>query len=276
MRAFAVALLVLAVSAQIARADNNPKRKVVVLEYRSGSAALLGISARFSSTMSKLTSLSVVSAEQARTLYGEALEPNIVRCSGEPECVSKIGAKLGASEVVLIGVSELGDVILTMQRIDVRSHKVLARIADSFAGDRPPSADQVEMYLTRLLPPGDFLRFGVIDIRSSQDGALVTVGGLRRGVTPIPPLRLQAPATYVVRVEKRGFTPFTTTVQLPPDAELKVDANLSLRGGGGAHWYQKWYVLTGVALVAAGAAGGTIYFMTQRDDPSLDFKGTVQ
>jgi hypothetical protein len=226
--------------------------------------------------MSKLTSLVVLGPEQAKTIYGEQLEQAVVRCSGEPECVSKVGAKLGAAEVVLIGISELGDVILTMQRIDVRSHKVIARIADSLGGDVTPSSDQVEMYLTRLLPPGDFLRFGVIDIRSSEDGAVVTVGGKQRGVTPILPLKLQAPATYGVRVEKSGFVPFTTTVQLPPDAELKVDAELSIRGGGGTHWYQRWYVLTGAALLVAGAAGGTIYFATQKNDPTVTFTGTIQ
>ncbi len=275
MKAFAVIALVLAVSSQIARADDDPKRKVVVLEYRSGSAALIGISSRFATTMTKLTSLDVVSPAQAKTLYGEQLEQTVVRCAGEPECVSKVGAKLGASEVVLIGVSELGDVILTMQRIDVRSHKVISRIADSLGSDVAPSTDQVEMYLTRLLPPGDFLRFGVIDIHSSEDGALVSVGGKERGVTPIPPLKLQAPATYAVKVEKRGFVPFTTTVRLPPEVELKVNAELSLRGGS-SHWYQKWYVLTAAGLLVAGAAGGTIYVMTQRDDTSLDFNGSIQ
>ena len=226
--------------------------------------------------MAKLTSLDVVTPEQAKTLYGEQLEQSVVRCAGEPDCVSKLGAKLGASEVVLIGVSELGDVILTMQRIEVRSHKVISRIADSLGSDAAPSSDQVEMYLTRLLPPGDFLRFGVIDIRSSEDGAVVSVGGTRRGTTPIPPLKLQAPATYAVKVEKRGFVPFTTTVQLPPDAELKVNAELSLRGGGASHWYQKWYVLTAAGVLVAGAAGGTIYVMTQREDTSLRFPGSIQ
>lgn len=275
MRAFAIAALVLAVSAQIARADDNPKRKVVVLEYRSGSAALIGISSRFAAAMSKLTSLDVVSPEQAKTLYGEQLVQTVVRCAGEAECVSKVGAKLGAAEVVVIGVSELGDVILTMQRIEVRSHTVLSRIADSLGSDAHPSDDQVELYLKHLLPPGDFVRFGVIDIRSSEGGAVVTVGDTRRGTTPLPPLKLEAPATYAVKVEKRGFVPFTTTVQLPPDVELKVDANLAVRGGG-SHWYQKWYVLTAAGLLVAGAAGGTIYFATQRDDSSLNLDGVIR
>ncbi len=256
-----------------ARAEVDPKRKVVVIEYRAGSAALPNVVDQLVSEMSRQTSLRVLGPVQTKALYGEQLDQAIVKCGGEAECVAKIGAKVGAAEVVLVGISELGDVILTMQRIDVRTRTVSARIADSLAASASPSADQLGYYLVKLLPPADFLRFGVIAITANVTGAAVRVGDKERGVTPISPLKLHAPATYPIRIEKEGFVPFTTTVQLPPDSELKVDAELSRRGGA-THWYEKWYVYAGIVGVL-GIAGGSIYFATREPPDSVPVGGTV-
>jgi hypothetical protein len=272
MRA-ALAVAIVCSLVAVARAELNPRRKVVVIEYRAGSSALPKVVEQLVAEMSKQTSLQVLGPDQTKTLYGEALEPTIVKCGGEAECVAKIGQKVGAAEVVLVGISELGDVILTMQRIDVRTRAVSARIAESLAAGADPTADQLGSYLTKLLPPSDFLRFGIIAITSNQPGAAVTVGGEKRGVTPIEPLKLHAPAKYPIRIEKEGFVPFTTTVQLPPDSELKVDAELSLRGGG-SHWYEKWYVYAG-GVVVLGLVGGGVYFATREPPNSVPVGGSL-
>ena len=265
------ALVILCLLAAVAHADVDPKRKVIVLEYRSGSSALLHIADRIVATLSKQTSLNVLGPDQTRAVYGEHLDQVIVKCAGEAECVARIGQKVGAAEVILVGVSELGDVILTMQRIDVSSRTVTARFADSLSGGAAPNDKQIDGYLGKLLPASDFLRYGIIDIIASESGALVTVGGQHRGTTPIQSLKLKAPASYDVRVEKRGFQPFTTSVQLPPDGELRVRANLSRKSG--TAWWQHWYVLAGAGLVVAGAAGGTIYFATEQAASNAPLKG---
>ncbi|MGE0546418.1 MAG: PEGA domain-containing protein [Kofleriaceae bacterium] len=262
----ALTVVAMVAGAPAVQADPNPKRKVVVLEYRAGSSALPGISARVLGIVAKQTSLQVLGPDQTRATYGDTLDQVLVKCSGDAECVAKIGQKVGAAEVLLVGVSELGDVILTMQRIDVARETVSARIADSLATGSIPSDSQIDAYLQRVLPPNDFLRYGVIDIVANLTGAAVTVGGQPRGVTPIPSLRLHAPATYDIRVDKAGYIPFTTKVALPPDGAIKVEAQLSKQGER-TKWYQQWYVLAGAGLLVAGAAGTTIYFVT-RDDAS--------
>lgn len=264
---------VVVVATRTADANIDPKRKLAVLEYRAGSSALVGIGARVADVIGKQTSLAVLGPRQAKAVYGEQLDQAVVKCAGEAACVAAIGARLGVAEILLVGVSELGDVILTMQRIDVHSQAVSARIADSLAPDAPPSADQVEQYVARLLPPSDFLRFGVIDIVASEAGALVTVDGERRGATPIRPLKLRAPATYAIKIEKSGFVPYTTKVQLPPDGELTVEAQLARHTG--KAWYQRWWVVGGLGLVFVGAAATTVYFAT-RDDGSLVLTGSVE
>jgi len=261
-RAVARALAMLALLAGTARADPDPKRKLVMLEYRAGSSALPGIAARIVTTLGKQTSLQVLGLDQTRAVYGDHLDQVLVKCAGDAACVARIGQKIGAAEVILVGISELGDVILTMQRIDVANRAVQSRVADSLAAGAMPSEAQIAGYLSRLLPPTDFLRFGVIDIVANLAGAAVTVGGEPQGVTPIAALTLHAPASYDIRVEKTGYLPFTTRVALPPDGEIKVEAQLSKRGAEAA-WYQHWYVL-------AGAGGTAIYFGTRDTGPAGD------
>jgi len=259
----------------VAWGDPDPKRKVIVLEYRAGSAALPGISAHVVATIAKQTSLAVLGPDQTRVVYGDQLDGTLVKCAGEAECVARIGQKVGAAEVILVGVSELGDVILTMQRIDVASKDVSARIADSLAEGAMPTDAQVDAYLQKLLPPGDFRRYGVIDIVANLPGANVTVGGERRGLTPVQPLKLPAPATYEIKIEKQGYVPYTTKVALPPDGEIKVEAELSMRGA--TSWYQRWYVLAAAGILVAGAGGTAIYFATRTDGGDrVGINGVVQ
>jgi hypothetical protein len=270
-----VALAALCGLVSFAHADPDPKRKVSVLEYRSGSSALQGVSQKMYDAMSKQTSLQLLNLDATRTQFGADLDAAIVKCAGEANCIAAIGKKVGVADVVLVAVSELGDVILTIQRIDVARQQAVTRIADSFAPGSAPTEDQVNGYLARLLAPNDFVRYGVIDIVANLAGAAVTVGGTNRGLTPIQPLKLPAPANYEVKVTKEGFEPFSTTIKLPPDGELKVEARLSKRGAGTA-WYQRWYVLTVAGVLVAGTAGTVIYFAT-REGPadSVPVSGTL-
>jgi hypothetical protein len=274
-------LAIVIMLAGVAHADPDPKRKVVVLEYRAGSSALPGIARLIVETLAKQTSLTLLGPDQTHAIYGDHLEQVVVKCAGEAECVAKIGQRVGAAEVILVGVSELGDVIITLQRIDVPTRSVSGRVAESLAANAKPSQAQIDGYLTRLLPPNDFLRFGVIDIIASEAGAAVSVGGESRGVTPIPPIKLHAPATYDIHVEKRGFIPFNSQVTVPPDSEIKVRANLQKRGA--VAWYAHWYVLTLASAVVIGAGGTAVYFATRDNtviggmgDGKLTFGGSVK
>jgi hypothetical protein len=257
----AISFALVALLGRPAAADPDPKRKVVVLEYRANSSALPGISARVVGLLAKHTSLRVLDQNQARAMFGDQLDHALVKCAGDAPCLAKIGQKLGAAEVILVGVSELGDAIMTMQRIDVADRAVESRVVDSLAPGAVPSEDQLAGYANRLLPPSDFLRFGVIDIVANLSGAEVTVGGAPRGVTPIEALTLRAPASYEIRVDKTGYVPFTTRVALPPDGEVKVEAQLFRRNS--EAWYQRWYVLAAAGVIVAGAGGTVIYFGTR-------------
>ncbi|MEJ7599093.1 MAG: PEGA domain-containing protein [Kofleriaceae bacterium] len=272
-RALIIALAI--AGSATAHAEPDAKRKVSVLEYRAGSSGLPGIAARVAAALGKQTSLQVIGPDQTRAVFGDGLEQTLVKCEGEADCVAKIGARVGAAEVILVGVSELGDVILTMQRISVPGRSIEGRVADSLAPGAQPSDSQLDSYLTKLLPPTDFMRFGVIAIVANEVGADVTVGGEKRGITPIQPLKVRAPASYEIRVEKYGFVPFTTQVTVPADGEYNVRAQLQ-RPGAGKSWYTRWYVLAAAGVLVAGAAGTTIYFATAESSDRVDFNGSVR
>ena len=102
------------------------------VEYRAGSSALPGIAARVAAALSRKTSLGVIGQDQTRAIYGDQIDRALVKCAGEAACVARIGQRVGAAEVILVGVSELGDVILTMQRIE------LGRCLEKAQSGEPP------------------------------------------------------------------------------------------------------------------------------------------
>lgn len=267
-----VALAAVALSAsalaQPKRAD--PKRRVALLEYRAGSPELEAIDVRLGAILKSLTSLDVIGAQEARNTYGSRLDKDVVRCSGESACIAKIGAQIHADEVLLIGVSEFGDVILTVQRIDVRSTKVKTRLAETLAPGETPDRKRLEGYLKRLMPKSDFIQFGTIRIDANIAGATVELDDMPRGKTPVMPIRVRAPATYRITLTKPGYIPFNASVAVPPDGSVDVRPTLSRRVK--TAWYKSWWLAAAVGTVVAGTAA--TYFIMRRDTPT-DVPGSI-
>ncbi len=256
-----VALLAGTASAQ----SPNPKRRVAVLEFRAGSAELPNVHQQMADILRRATSLDVVDVTAARRIYGDDLDKDIVTCAGNARCVARLGAKLKASEVLLVGVSEFGDVILTLQRIRTRGGKVEARIAEAMAPGGNPDDKAVRAYLERVMPESDFLRYGKIRLQANVVGAKVDIDGKARGLTPLDPIKVPAPATYLIKVTKPGYVPFRVRVHVPPDAGVDVQTTLTPRGGEQA-WYKKWWVAAIAGTVVVGAATATV--MATRGTPN--------
>lgn len=266
--AVVAALLVLLVllGGRVARAEDggaDPRRTVVVLAFRTGAADLPEIDRRLADILRARTSLEVIDAVDARRRYGNRLDGDVVGCRGEAACIAGIGGKLGAREVVLVGVSRFGDVILTLQRIDVQGKGVRGRIAEALAPDATPAQDTLLEYLQRVLPKSDFLRFGVLRIQANIAGAEVVIGGETRGRTPLAPLRLPAPERYDIRITKPGYTAFEAVTSVPPDGDVVVRATLAQAE---KVWYKRWWVwtLAGTALVSTAAV---VIVASDRDVP---------
>ncbi|WP_428261230.1 PEGA domain-containing protein [Haliangium sp.] len=240
----------------------DPRRAVAVLGFRAGADELPGIDQRLAAILRDKTSLEVLDVTDARRRFGNRLDGAVVDCAGDVACIARIGRRLRVADVLLVGVSRFGDVILTLQRIDVGGAEVDARIAEALAPDQAPDTDKLLTYLRRVMPDGDFLRYGVIRIQANIAGAEVIIGGTSRGRTPLDPVRLPAPASYDIRIASEGYVPFEASAAVPPDSEVLVRASLARQESA---WYKRWWVWTLVG-VAAVAGGTTAYLLTRDDD----------
>jgi hypothetical protein len=268
MRALAMALLLVAGAARA-----QTRRTVAVLEYRAGSKGARDIGLRLAQKLRETASLNVIDGYEARRKLGPRVDAEVARCGGEARCVGGVGDQLGAEEVLLVGVSQLGDLIVALQRIDARRGEAGARLAESLPPDAEISDEQTLNWLKQLFPPEVFRRYGSIAIDADQLGAQVTLNNAPAGTTPLAePVRVRAPATYDLRVAKGGFATFAARVDVLPDANVQVHATLVPEARETA-WYKRWYVWAGVAggALAVGGIATAIYFGTRVESTPLGF-----
>ncbi len=266
--ALAVGLLLVAAHAL---AETGARKTVAVLEYRAGARGARDIGLRLAKLLRDTAAVEVVDAQDARR-RAPKVDAEVARCGGEAACVGAIGTQLGAQEVLLVGVSQLGDIVIALQRIDAKRGEAGARLAESLPPDGDVTNEQALNWLKQLFPPDVFRRYGTIAIDADQSGAQVTISGESAGRTPLTaPVRMRAPATYDIKVAKGGFAPFEARVDVLPDANVEVHATL-VRETREVPWYKKWYVWAAVGgVLAAGGAATAIYFGTRVDPTPLGY-----
>ncbi len=260
-------LVMLVLFSSVTRAEE--RRTVAVLEYRAGARGARDIGLKLARLLRETAALNVVDVQEARRKLPK-VDAEVAKCAGDAMCVGAIGEQLGANEVLLVGVSQLGDVIIALQRIDAKRGEAGARLAESLPPDSEISDEQALNWLKQLFPPETFRRYGTIAIDADQAGAQVTLNDERAGKTPLPePVKVRAPATYKLRVEKSGFVPFQARVDVLPDANVAVHATL-VKESREVPWYKRWYVWAAVGgALAAGGAATAIYFGTRVDPTPL-------
>jgi hypothetical protein len=238
--------------AQPAAAD-DPHRSVAVLEFRAGVTSASEVGERIAEALSAETSLNVMGPGEARRRLGGHADAMVARCAGDAACVAEVGAHLPVDEVLLVGLSQLGDLIVAMQRVRVRDAQVVGRIAEPVAPRAELPRPLVLGFLRRLLPPEDFLRYGTLRVRARVDGALVFIDGRPVGQTPLGDQRMSAPRQVTLRVEKPGYAPFSARLEVLPDAVAEVAPELP-QATAPAPWYKRWWVWALVGGAAAATA----------------------
>ena len=265
-------LAALALATSTALAEGPARRTVAVLEYRAGAGGLQGVGERLAARLAHAAALQVLGPQECRRRAGAGIDADLARCAGAASCTGRLGRLIGAQEVLLVGVSQLGDLVLAIQRIDAGSGVVLGRLATSLSASEEPSDEQLLGWLQQLFPPDAFLRFGTIKILANLDGAQVRIDGAERGRTPLKePLAVSAPAEHHVLIDKPGFVPFDARLDVPPDATVEVRAQLVSKAEQ-PPWYKRWYVwaVIGGAAVVAGA-GVAIYYGTRVDPTPVGY-----
>lgn len=261
-RSYSIALLVTTLGGLSGTAE---ARSVAVLEYRAGVRYAPEVATGMAEEIGKLTSHKVITPADARQRLGAGLDAEVARCKGSPTCISEIGSRLECDEVILVGVSQLGDLILAIQRIEVGSGKVLTRLADSLNPKRQVRASDLQGYLRRLLPASDFKRYGQVVVKTDAQGDLVYLDETARGRTPLAPLVVPAPGRYTLRVTRPGHEDFVARLDILPEASVEVTPKLSRRAAT-PRWYQQWWVWTLVGGVVVGGVTGAAIGLTRAND----------
>lgn len=253
---------------------------VALFEYRNDVKQLADLVERLTLALQQNTSLSVINLVEARRRLGPQVDAEVARCDGETRCLTGVGEKLHAKEVLLLAVSQLGDVVLALQRIDVAEKRVIARYADSLSNGQGVDETRLLGWLQQLYPPEAFKRYGQIRISTDAEGsgAQVYVNAKPKGQTPLAePLSVLAPGNYRLLIEKPRFLPFQAAVTVMPDTVVEVEARLQ-REAIQTPWYKRWYVWAGIGagVAAVAATGLAIYFATDKPPPDMTrVPGTV-
>lgn len=255
----------------VGAARGEERRTVTVLEYRAGARGARDIGMRLARLLRETAALNVIDAQEARRKLPR-VDSEVAKCGGEAMCVGAIGEQLGANEVLLVGVSQLGDVIIALQRIDAKRGEAGARLAESLPADKEISDEEALGWLRQLFPPETFNRFGSIAVDADQAGAAVSLNGEAAGKTPLgAPVKVRAPATYKLEVRKGGFVPFQARVDVVPDANVEVHATL-VKESREVPWFKRWYVWAAIGgALAAGGAATAIYFGTRTETTPLGY-----
>ncbi len=251
-------------------ADKSDASGVVVFEYRNDVKALADLPDRLTQTLLQNTSLRVMNLTEARRRLGPGIDAEVARCDGETRCLSHVGQRLGAKEVLLLAVSQLGDVVLALQRIEVSEQKVSARYADSLVTGQAIDESRILGWLQQLYPPDTFKRYGNIQIAANVEGAQVYVNSKASGMTPLPEsLHVLAPGNYRILVEKPKHLPFQAAITVMPDTTVEVSATL-MREQKQTPWYRRWYLWTGIVLGAGAVAATAVAVKLATDVPPPD------
>ncbi len=258
MRTLAGLALVLALRAQAA-----PHRQVAVLEFRGGVEQAAAIGERLAEQLAKSAALRIVGPIEARQKSPQT-DAAVASCAGDATCLARLGRELQVDEILLVGVSKLGDLVLALQRIDVGEGRAIGQLSQVLA-DPEVSDELLLSWLHQLYPPDVFKRYGFIVVTANLAGATVTVNGQGRGETPLEEkLTVLAPRIYRVELTRPGYIPFEARIEVPPDGTVEVRAELQLQTPP-VRWYNRWYVWAITGAVVAGAAAGAMAYALQPD-----------
>ena len=272
----AVAVVALLALTLASPAHGKPPKKttIAVLEYRAGVQSSANITDQVVKLLKKKTSYKVVDIDEAKQRLGSRIEGDVADCAGEAACMARVGRKLKVDEVLLVGLTRLGDVIVALSRILTKNSKVAGRVGMSLTEGVGLPTKKLLKSLKQLLPSQAFKRYGWIRVKSNETGATITIGKKVYGQTPLDrPLKMKAPANYTITVAKKGFMTFQANLQVPPDATITVNARLMPKGAGaGPPIYKKWWFWTAlggsVAAAIAGTVAGVLLWQNSKSQPA--------
>lgn len=147
-------------------------------------------------------------------------------CTGEPECLTAIGKKLGVKQVVSGNVGELGDsYVLNLKLVDVTTGNEVRRVSEPLRGSPDELIEAMRVAAYRLAAPDRLL--GSVTILSPVRGADVYLDGKHVGKTPLAkPIANVTVGTHKLRLTSKGYTDFLSDVEVRFQKSTQVEVRM--------------------------------------------------
>jgi hypothetical protein len=151
-----------------------------------------------------------------------------LQCGAEVKCLAQLGSEASARYVIAIGIGVVtGDYPVSVTLVDVANEKVVAH-QSTLSHVKPDWSDVLRDLLGQVMPEGTLRFSSRIAVTADAFNAEVLVDDVLVGTTPLDHPLPVAPGSHRVRLQKEGYQPYSTSVDVEPAGEARVDAKLPL------------------------------------------------
>ncbi len=213
------------------------------------------------------SAMEVATASDTRAFLTLAQQKQLLGCS-EEQCLGQFAGVVDAQRLVSGSINRVSDqYLVALQLIDVVNGRVIQRVSEQCA-----ATPDALVATTRKLVPGLFGVVSKIVLWNQPVQSTVYLDGRLVGRTPVGVVPVRTGGKHRLEVVGPAVTPWRTSVDVAPGAELRLRAQnrsfVDLEAE--AHTRRVWgYSLLGGG-VAALALGGALYAGALHSDARLD------
>lgn len=220
----------------------------------------------------------IVGREQFSAAMGVGGEEQTLQCAEDPLCLGRIGAVVGAEEIVLGSLGErAGRYIINLSRINVSRGRIVHRVFRTTPAQLQPLIRAVNDGASELMEPPP----GAVRITVNVEGAVLIVDEETVTLDPDGVLRGLEPGEHLLEVSAEGYGDAQQRFEV--EREQTLDLSIVLTQSEvriverETPWYRRWWLWTIVGTVIVGGAATTAIVLT-RDTPETanGTLGTIQ
>ena len=218
--------------------------------------------------MNSIEGMSVIAQDDINAMLGKVEKDLEMQCSDSIECIVEIGAALGLSKLITGTVGKVKDTfVISIQLIDTRKAKVLARVLESYSGDRSELTNAIKLAAYQIAGVDYSSKKGSINFTFNTDQAKIIIGETKDQLKDSTYRKKDMlPGRYFLKVlgNADDFFPFQTDIYVAPGITNVKTFSILERP---AKWYETWWFWTATTAIVAAAGATTYYFYGMGDTP---------
>lgn len=198
----------------------------------------------------------MVSQADIKAMISVEKQKDLMGCDSSA-CFAEIGGALGAERIVAGSLGRVGALyVVTIRLIDAGKGQVLNHVQDNVEGKEDILVEAVSQLARSLMDPARPYGIGYVQLR--EPGVLAIDGkGARRAPFDREPV---SQGTHELELkDPSGSSVWKQAIKIPPYQVTLLQAPV------GPAWYTRWWLWTGVVVVAGGAVAG---YMLTRPGPT--------